>query len=138
MGRTLRTVREGEKSLRVDLVAGTTTGATIPNYGHTFLTTADGSEFILDAPDTGVVKKITVPGFTTTTATIVVRGSTAQDVKFDLAGNTQVTFSGAVNASTGHHQTLELVGYNSTQWVITNTYPASAAVTTVAVVAGTS
>ena len=141
MGRTLRTIREGEKELRVDVAAGTTTVATIPNYGHTFLTTADGTDFVLDAPKEGCVKKITVPGFTTTTATIVVRAnptSASLAVKVDLASGTQVTFSGAANNSTAQPQTVEMVGYNSTQWVVTGSYPSNAAQTTVAVTAGTS
>ena len=132
MGRTLRTARVGEKELSVDLVAGTTTVATLPSHGHSVISTADGTEFIMAAPEEGVRKSISVLGITTTTVSIVVRGSTAADVTFDKAGGTQITFAATVDMA------VDLVGINSTRWQVTNIRPDNVAANTTGVTVATS
>ena len=132
MGRTLRTARVGEKELSVDLVAGTTTVATLPSHGHSVISTADGTEFIMAAPEEGVRKSISVLGITTTTVTVVVRGSTAADVTFTKAGATQLTFAATVDMA------VDLMGVSSTRWQVMNVYPDNLAENTTGVVVGTS
>ena len=83
-------------------------------------------------PEEGVRKSISVLGITTTTVTVVVRGSTAADVTFTKAGATQLTFAATVDMS------VDLVGISSTRWQVTGAYPPEAAVNSTGIVVGTS
>ena len=135
MGRTLKTVRAGEGRLEVDVVAGTTTVATVANFGHTIGSTVNGPEFILGAPEEGVEKRLTCLGITTTSVSVVFRGSTAATVTFEEGAGgaaTQIAF-----ASTGAG-TVSLVGLSSVKWLVTNVHPDNVAANTTGIVIGTS
>ena len=112
MGRTLRTLRSGEKSLSVAGSVGTT-AVTIPNYGVTSITanTTSAVSYVLGAPDEGVRKTLII-ACPAGSAAVTVRGSVGTDVKFG-GSNTQVVVT---SAKTG---VAELLGINSTSWQIT-------------------
>ena len=120
MGRTLKTVRAGESRLNEGIVDGTSGTLRVPNYGHTLVTTADGAPICMAPPEVGVVKRVSCLGITTTSATVIVRGSTGTSVTFNNAGATQLTFG--ADAST-EAMTVGLVGLSSVKWLITDTWP---------------
>lgn len=128
MGRQARTLRVGETSLEVDPLTGLSSGKiTLSNYGVSNLASTAATEYVLDPPVEGIRK--TLYSVTTTSAAVVVRGSTGTSVKFGNQGATQLTFAAT------HAMVVELLGLNSTQWLISGHF--MAADTTGLVVAST-
>ena len=130
MGRTLRNKPAGESKLYVPSETGTT-AVTVSNYGVTRITSTGGN-YVLGAPAEGVEKRIIVTDATTGT-NHVVYGSTdaAAAVKFNAAGATILTFQATVDC------VVDLVGVDSTRWVITNVYPDNVAANATGIVFGT-
>ena len=129
MARQLRTLREGEQSLEVSATTGTT-ALTIPNYGVTELPSTAANTYVLAPPVEGVRK--TLYSVTTTSAAVVVRGSTGTTVNFGNQSATQITFNATVDMC------VELLGLSATRWLVVNVNPETAAVNSTGVVIGTS
>lgn len=128
MARQLRTLRQGESRLEQEPLATLSSGTiTIPNHGYSVLDSTTAVEYVLDAPSAGVRK--TLVSVTTTSAAVVVRMSTGTAVKVGNQAATQITMAATVAHS------VDLLGINSTQWVITGNFVA--AETTGIVVAAT-
>jgi hypothetical protein len=114
MGRQERTVRAGEKVLENGITVASSAKLGISNYGVTELPSTAAVEYVLDAPVEGVRK--TIYSVTTTSAAVVVRMSTGTSVTVGNQGHTQITLAGTVA------QSVDLLGVNSTQWIITGQY----------------
>ena len=111
---------------------GTTGGATadIPNYGISVITNTSAEVYALAAPTAGVQKTIVFHTYSTT-ALPAVRMSTATGVVSILGKTTgRWLISSGAAKSTECATVVQLMGVNSTSWVITNVWPVSAGVTT--------
>lgn len=117
MGRQLRTMNSNEGEPAVGVVVASSARISIPNYGYTELPSTAAAEYVLDPPTPGTRK--TLYAVTTTSAAVVVRGSTGTSVKIGNQGATQITFA----ATVAH--VVELLGINSTQWIITGNFVAA-------------
>lgn len=112
MGRQLRSVRVGEHELENGITVASSGKIGISNYGVTELPSTAAVDYTMAAPVEGVRK--TLYSVTTTSAAVVVRLSTGTSVTVgNQLGATQLTF-----ASTAA-QSVDLLGVNSTSWVIT-------------------
>jgi hypothetical protein len=130
MGRQTRTPPSHEGKLNTAvLVRGSSTVATISNYGLTVLTTDLGTDFVLAAPEQGCVKEILM---TQATTGVFVRANVAgvTAVKFGSTGATIIEFDAAGD------KYLRLVGLNSTAWIVANSAIGVAPVSTAIVIAG--
>jgi hypothetical protein len=115
MARQLRTLQQGEIRRAFPAASTGLTVVNLPAAGFSFLTR--GSNYVLGRPEEGV-RKILVNNGTASTATIVYASTdAAATVKFDKS-NTVITFS-----TSTVDQIVELMGVNSTQWVVTNVHP---------------
>lgn len=122
MGRQQRTLPSNEGRLKVDvLTRGSSTVATIANYGLTVLTTDFGTDFVLDAPVQGCVKELVM---TQATTGVLVRANVAGQtaVKFGSTGATVIEFDAAGD------KYVRLLGLNSTAWHVTGLVPVSTAI----------
>jgi hypothetical protein len=122
MGRQQRTLPSNEGRLKVDvLTRGSSTVATIPNYGVTVITTDFGTDFVLDAPVQGCVKELVM---TQATTGVLIRANVATQtaVKFTSTGATVIEFDAAGD------KYVRLLGLNSTAWHITGLVPVSTAI----------
>lgn len=121
MGRTARTVRVGEKKLDVDVIAGTTGVARIPNYGVTYISSSDDAMMVMGPPVEGVRKVLISTGITTTGTDVTVNLSTAETVSIGgSTAQTAVQFSG----ESSNPGSVVLYGKNSTEWVVESLYNA--------------
>lgn len=129
MSRQLRSLPAGSSVAFVTPTRASSTELVIPNYGITDVSTQ--GEFTMAPPDAGVRKTLFYAS-SSTSATAVVRFSTAATVKGSLAGATQITFAGTVDC------VVELIGINSTRWAVISAYPPGAAVNSTGIIVGTS
>jgi hypothetical protein len=116
-------------------IVGNTTGTTvvsIPNYGITEITGATTNTWTLDRPNPGV-RKILYSLSTAANARIVqLSTDAAAAVKVGNQLATRITFNATVA------QVIELLGINSTQWVVISASPETAAVNSTGIVIATS
>jgi hypothetical protein len=119
MGRQLRTLpaNEGEK-----IVAGTTSAAvvTIPNYGVTEITSA-ANTWTLAPPTEGCRKTLYSLGISSAARVVQLSTNAAAAVKVGNQSATRITFHSTVGMC------VELLGINSTQWVLVSVDPPIAA-----------
>ena len=108
-----------------DVASSSSTAIAIPNYGVTDVSTWAAGEYVLDAPDKGVVKYIV--SNSTTNLARVIKLSTGASVSVQTnpvttgaSGNTQITFNGTAD------QVMCLLGINSTHWSVMFTNVAQA------------
>jgi hypothetical protein len=117
MGRQFRAPRRGASvkfnSLQVPAVSSLV--SVIPNYGVTDMSTWAAGEYVLDAPEEGVVK--TIISVSGTSVARVVRSATDSGVKF-ANGLTSLVFG-----QTTIDVSITMVGVNSTRWCITSANP---------------
>lgn len=119
MARQTRSLRVGERNLRIPVAGKSSTKAVIPNYGVTELTTDfTAGDWVLDKPYVGARK--TLYSVSATTG-LVVRGSTGTSVTFTSTGATQIRFDGAGD------KCVELYGRSTSEWVVTSVVPVSTA-----------
>lgn len=114
MGRQLRNVRVGEHELENAIAIASSAKVGISNYGVTELPSTAAVDYVMAPPQEGVRK--TLYSVTTTSAAVVVRLSTAATVTVGNQGATQLTFGAT------HAMAVDLLGVNSTQWIITGQY----------------
>lgn len=98
------------------VVSASSTVVAIPNFGATDLSTYGAGDYVLDAPDAGVVK--TLFSYTSTAAARVIRGSTGTNITFGNQGFTQIQSNNSTSP-----WCVMLLGVNSTQWAILSGYP---------------
>lgn len=121
MGRQFRPARQGGADKRAGGLTQTfatvngasSTAIRIPNYGYTDLSTYAAGDYVLDAPSEGVHK--TLVWASSSSAAVVVRGSTGTTVKMGHSAATQITFG-----LTTTDCAAELLGLNSTRWAVVN------------------
>lgn len=122
MGRSQRTpaVNEGAAKVNV-LVRGSSTVATISNYGLTVLTTDLGTDYVMAPPTEGCRKTL-----------IMNQATTGVFVRANVAGSTGIIFGSTgptvIEFDAAGDKCVELVGINTTQWHVTNIRPATTAV----------
>jgi hypothetical protein len=130
MGRQLRTLpaNEGEK-----LISGTTSASvvTIPNYGITEITSA-ANTWTLAPPTEGCRKVLYSLGISSAARVVQLSTNAAAAVKVGNQAATRITFNATVAS------VVELVGINSTQWIVISASPETAAVNSTGIVIGTS
>jgi hypothetical protein len=129
MGRQQRTPPQHEGRLNVSvLTRGSSTVATISNYGLTVITTDYGTDFVLAPPVQGCVKELSMSQATTG---VLVRANVAgvTAVKFGSTGATVIEFDAAGD------KYVRLVGLDSTSWIITGSAIGIAPVSTAIVIA---
>lgn len=125
MGRQFRAPRRGNSGVvghswgfvGPSIVSSSSTLVVIPNYGATDLSTWAAGEYVLDAPEAGVVKLLC--SNSTTNLARVIKLSTNASVSVNTnpvttgaSGNTQITFNGTAD------QVMALIGINSTHWSV--------------------
>jgi hypothetical protein len=119
MGRQLRTLpaNEGEK-----IVAGTTSASvvTIPNYGVTEITSA-ANTWTLAPPTEGCRKTLYSLGISSAARVVQLSTNAAAAVKVGNQSATRITFHSTVGMC------VEMLGINSTQWVLVSVDPPIAA-----------
>jgi hypothetical protein len=119
MGRQLRTLpaNEGEK-----IVAGTTSASvvTIPNYGVTEITSA-ANTWTLAPPTEGCRKTLYSLGISSAARVVQLSTNAAAAVKVGNQSATRITFHATVGMC------VEMLGINSTQWVLVSVDPPIAA-----------
>jgi hypothetical protein len=120
MGRQLRTLPSMQGNLPVTITRGSSTVATIANYGVTELTTDLAVDFTLAAPETGC-EKIVYCRQATTGVLLRANPKGTSAVMYDTTGNAFIEFDGAGT------KVVRMVGINSTQWLITSIAPVSTA-----------
>jgi hypothetical protein len=130
MGRQLRTLPSGEVK---KIVAGTTSASnvSIPNYGVTEISSG-ANTWTLDRPAEGVRKVLYALGISSEARVVQLSTNAAAAVKVGNQAATRITFNATVAMA------VELLGINSTQWVVLSVNPETAAVNSTGVVIGTS
>jgi hypothetical protein len=129
MGRQQRTPPQHEGRLNVDvLTRGSSTVATIANYGLTVITTDLGTDFVIAPPVQGCVKELVMSQATTG---VLVRANIAgvTAVKFGSTGATVIEFDAAGD------KYVRLIGLNTTAWHMTGSQIGIAPVSTAIVIA---
>lgn len=117
MGRQYRSPRRGGSGSAGQtlpasyLNSASSTLIAIPNYGVTDLSTYAAGDYVMDSPDTGVVK--TLVWASSSSAAVVVRLSTGTSVKAGHSAATQITMG-----LTTCDCYVQLIGLNSTRWAI--------------------
>jgi hypothetical protein len=119
-----RTALNGEV---VNITTGTTgagTAPSIPNYGVSVISATSSEVFVLQAPVAGVRKTLAFSG-NSTANNAVVRLSTATGVVtfFNGTSTGATILTCAAARSTASCQVVELIGMNSTSWMILNVFP---------------
>ncbi len=130
MGRQYRNLNSGE----VVKIVSATTGAgapTIPNYGVTEITSA-ANTWTLAPPVEGCRKVLYALGVSSAARVVQLSSDGAAAVKVGNQAATRITFNATVAMC------VEMIGINSTQWVMISCNPETAAVNSTGVVIGTS
>jgi hypothetical protein len=122
MGRQFKTPPSNEGAAAINvLTRGSSTVATIPNYGITVLTTDLGTDFVLAPPVAGCRKTL-----------IMNQGTTGVLVRANVAGSTGIIFGSTgptvIEFDAAGDKSVDLVGINTTQWHITGVRPVSTAI----------
>jgi hypothetical protein len=129
MGRQQRTPpsHEGRANIGV-LTRGSSTVATISNYGVTVLTTDLGTDFVLAPPVAGAVKELVM---TQATTGVLVRANVAggSGVTFGSTGATVIEFDAAGD------KYVRLLGLSATAWHVAGSAIGVAPVSTAIVIA---
>lgn len=107
---------------------GTTGGAVadLPPYGVSIVDVTSSEVYALGAPTAGMRKiLICTSSSTGITPTIKLSTNAAQTVSLTQLGGNQIAtmFKFAATRSTAAASVVELVGINSTSWVMTNVFP---------------
>lgn len=128
MSRQARTLPSGTGISVVPGTTGSGGSVTIPNYGATNITNTAASTLVLAPPVEGVMKRIYTTS--TTSAAVVVKLSTgtANTVSCNNQDAHSITFNATVDMC------VELLGVNSTRWIITNCRPENITVNSTGVV----
>lgn len=133
MGRQFRAPRRGGVPVASqvlsfvgpEIATSSSTAIAIPNYGVTDLSTWAAGDYVLDAPEKGVVKYL-ISNSTTNLARVIKLSTGAtvscnsNPVTTGASGNTQITFNGTAD------QVMCLLGINSTHWSVMFTNVAQA------------
>jgi hypothetical protein len=111
----------------INITTGSTgagTAPSMPNWGVSVVSATSSEVFVLQAPVAGVRKTICFAG-NSTANNAVVRLSTATGVVsfFNGASTGQTIITCAAARSTASCQVVELLGMNSTSWMILNVFP---------------
>jgi hypothetical protein len=130
MGRQTRTLPAGEVK---KIVSGTTSATVIgiPNYGVTEISSA-ANTWTLAPPAEGVRKILYAQGVSSAARVVQLSSDAAAAVKVGNQAATRITFNATVT------QVVELLGINSTQWVVISASPETAAVNSTGIVFATS
>jgi hypothetical protein len=111
----------------INITTGSTgagTAPSMPNWGVSVISATSSEAFNLQAPVAGVRKTLVFAG-NSTANNAVVRLSTASGVVsfFNGATTGQSILTVAAARSTASCQVVELLGMNTTSWVILNVFP---------------
>jgi hypothetical protein len=111
----------------INITTGSTgagTAPSMPNWGVSVVSATSSEVFVLQAPVAGVRKTICFAG-NSTANNAVVRLSTATGVVsfFNGASTGQTIITCAAARSTASCQVVEMIGVNSTSWMILNVFP---------------
>jgi hypothetical protein len=119
MGRQLRTLPSNEGG---KIISGTTSAAvvTIPNYGVTEITSA-ANTWTLAPPTEGCRKTLYSLGISSAARVVQLSTNAAAAVKVGNQSATRITFHATVGMC------VEMLGINSTQWVLVSVDPPIAA-----------
>lgn len=123
-----RTVRGGVLSQPL----GTTGGAVadIANHGVTYITGTTVETYTLAAPVAGVRKTIVFNSSTTTLKPIIKTSTVGTGASFlGMAATGLNVMEFTSNRSTAHASVVEMVGVNTTGWLVTSIFPFSTAPT---------
>jgi hypothetical protein len=102
-----------------DSGAGTTGGA-VADLSRDGLSVLTADEvYTLQAPVTGCRKTLVAVSTSTGGAITVLAATSSGNITFDQAGNGKLSFA----AGTTTRQVVELMGLNTTSWVIVGSYP---------------
>lgn len=111
----------------VPISSGTTgagTAPSMPNYGLSVLSATSSEVFVLEAPVRGIRKTIAFAGNSTANNPVVRLSTATGAVSFFNGATTGLTIlTCAAARSTASCQVVELVGINTTSWMITNVFP---------------
>jgi hypothetical protein len=111
----------------INITTGSTgagTAPSMPNWGVSVISATSSEVFVLQAPVAGVRKTLCFSG-NSTANNAVVRLSTASGTVtfFNGTSTGQTILTCAAARSTASCQVVELLGMNTTSWMITNVFP---------------
>jgi hypothetical protein len=111
----------------VSISTGTTgagTAPSMPNYGISVLSATSSEVYVLQAPVQGVRKTICFAGNSTANNAVVRLSTATGTVSFFNGATTGLTIMTCAAArSTASCQVVEMVGMNTTSWMILNVFP---------------
>lgn len=115
---------------------GAGTAPSMPNYGTSIITGTSGEVAVLQPPVQGCKKRIVVTSLSTA-ALQVVRTSTAGGAIGFVGATTGINLMTVTTARTlSAPLVIDLEGFNTTSWLITNVFAASSVFTAVALSSG--
>lgn len=124
-----RTKQGGDVAVSLPLPTSGGAALGIPNYGITQITATSADIYALNPPVAGVQKTLVIHQYSTTVFPVV-RLSTSNTVTI-LGGSTNLCMiKSAAGKSTIVPTVINMVGLNSTQWLITSVWPNMGSVTT--------
>ena len=116
MSRQLRTLQQGAGIAQYPAVSTGVAAINIPAAGYSILDRA--ANYVLGRPAAGVMKRLVCVSSASGATTVVGSTAAALDVTFD--NNARVVLTFPVSSV---DQAVELLGINSTRWMITNVHP---------------
>lgn len=131
-----KTKQQGERANIVG-TTGEATAPSMPNSGVSIITATSAEVYVLQPPVAGCEKTIVFNTYSTT-ALPVVKFCTAAAQSISLLGvSTNLTvLKSAATKSTVAATVVQLKGISSTQWMITNVFPANVSTGTTVVALG--
>jgi hypothetical protein len=130
-----RTRAQGEPKT-VNGTTGAGTAVKMPNYGVSVITNTSGEVFVLDPPVMGCRKTIVYSNISTANLCVVRASTSGGGISFIGA----TTGQNLITMTTARHTVvpvvIELLGLNTTSWVISNVFPQTSLFTAVTVTSG--
>jgi hypothetical protein len=126
-----KTRMQGEpRAVAGSTAAANTGGVKMPNSGISVIGNTTSEVFVLAAPVTGCRKTIVITSLTTTVLPIIRTSSTSgADISF-VGVTTGLNLLNILGPrSTALATVVELIGFNSTSWLLANVCPASSTLT---------
>jgi hypothetical protein len=125
-----KTRMQGEpRTINGSTGAGGAGGIRMPNSGVSVIGNTTTEVFVLEAPIAGCRKTIVITSLTTTVAPVIRTSTAGGAIGFvgTSTGTNLLTVAGT--RSTAAATVIELIGINSTSWVVANVCPGSSTAT---------
>ena len=108
--------------------SGAGTAASMPNTGITVIANTSGEAWVLQPPVAGCKKRVVFTGLTSANVNILRASTSGDDVIAFMGATTGINTLTLSTMSGQFPLVIDLVGFNSTSWLITNVFPQTTAV----------